>query len=455
MQKKIINFIGSLGVLALLINPFFVSAEEYVVKESCPIDGYLSVEFNTSQTEISDRMFGNVSLVNGGSFFRADIKLAVAVYEIGSNVPNYWAVMPHSHQLTANQTYEVPIDLDISILPAGEYDVKVFAAQGDETAVLGNILNDVYDQMSFKISKITEAKNDTEILLNVDKDKLGANKIYADINTINNNQISLLNSKMLAVITQGDIPLGTAIWTSKLDSIKLLSGKQKVTKISNDLVIPGRYTVIAGLISEGVLQPLVKEVVQVGEVDHNVSWSYISKIGFSNYPLKSGSEIVACISNLGVNKNYRGFAEPLALEFTVSDASGKSETKKIFENNSNKLNYFSYITENDFKDFNLTLDLFHQRFSVESDPEAEFNPENLLMPARSVKQNVVCEIDEICNGNNGDVMVENEFIYQTKPFWFYLGITVVGILLFVLLWKRLIFVNKDKDEDKMHLPKSN
>lgn len=423
----------------VLIIPSFVLADattDPINNSQCPIEGFVDIEVNVNNLNVEDNFSQSVKLTNYSNFTLSEIKIAVAIFESDEEVvPKYWTVLKDNYQLSPNQEFDVPINLDLTALPAGEFNLKIFAIQGDETAALGTILLQGQNDNVIKIDKVSEAKSEIEVSINIEEEKRLDGKIYADINTVNKNNVPLFESKMLAVVTQGNIPLGTAVWLNQIDTVKLIPNGHRLKKIQDDLAISGLYTIYAGLISEGILQPLGKETVQVGEVSEDLSWSYISKIGLSDYPLKNNSEVVACVSNLGKDENYNRFIEPIALVFSLREENGKTSNQKILNTDTNNVNYFSYKVSDIFQNFELSIDLLHQRFPTNLNREGEFGIDSNLSKISTIKHNFRCSNTEICSLTS--ISDGNEIKNEQKPFWFYAGIVIAAALLLYLMLRRL------------------
>ncbi len=450
LQKLIPKFIY-VSVLLLTISfivPNYVLAEMASVPNpidaaQCPINGFVEIGLNASLLDVEDNFSQSVKLGNYSNFTLSEIKIAVAVFESDEEVvPKYWTVLKDSYQLSPNQEFDVPINLDLTALSAGEFNLKIFAIQGDETAALGTILLQGQKDNFIKINKISEAKSNIEVAIVTDTEKQSAGAIYANITTTNKNKVPLFESKLLAVVTQGNIPLGTAVWSSQIDGVKLIPNGHRLTKIQNDLAVSGLYTIYAGLISEGILQPVEKKTIQIGEVSEDLSWSYLSKIGLSEYPLKNNSEVVVCVGNIGKDENYDRFVEPLALNLTLKEQSGKTATEKLLSTNTGNNNYFSYKVNNIFQNFELSLDLFHQRFPTNVAKEGEFAVEDNLSKLETIRQTFKCDNTEICSLNS--VSESSDIPQEQKSFWFYAGIIIAAALLLYLMLRRLEPYHEDE-----------
>lgn len=441
-------------VLSLVfIFPTFSFAEEEKISQSyCPIDGFADVSFAdvgvSDGGKIEDTFSGLAKLGNSTQYTINDIKVAIAIYESSdTSKPKYWSILPGNHQLSSGQTSDIIFNLDATILSAGKYEAKVFVAQGNETVVLGTILHESSKKTGLSFTKSAEAKSNIDITLEVDEKMINEGSIYVDIVTTNKNKTPLFESKMLGVITQGDVPLGTAVWSDKLDVVKLIPNDYRKTKIKNDQVIPGSYTIYAGLMSEGILQSIESKSIKFGgNGDEDLTWPYLSKIGLSDYPLNSNSEIIACVDYIGTNEGSDRLLEPLAINASIVDKSGKTVEEKIASLSTS--NYFTFKPKDSFQDFDLNVDFFQQKFPSEFVGEGEFKAEDNLAKVSTLKQTFSCPSSEICNLNNNESLVGVPTVPVKNNFWFYGGVVIAALLLMYLMLRRL---GPDVDDDAKKL----
>lgn len=428
-----------------------VEAVASTTSNTCPIEGSVWASFNNAEdkTYVEDIFYSEIVLTNDTTYTLGGERLVVAVYKSSlSTVPSYWTVLSDEYMLLPKTSLSIVNDLDLSVLPAGEYKVKVFSIQGDETALLGAVLRDTAEVDGVTLIKSTPKKSDVSILVTVNDQVYEGKPIIfkertplaVQIKTKNNNNLPLVGSSMLGVVTQGNVPLGTAVRIGKLDVVKLIPGGTRVTSLTDNFVEGGKYTVYAGLVSPNAFSPLVEVPVIVSESEYEGSWSYVSRIGLSNYPLQLDSDVVACISNIGSNKGRDLFSEPLGLKLTLSTEAGEIFAKKLNSLEADTDNYFIFNPQTQVSDFSLTVDLFQKRFSPEavvSDelPSNEILTDELFL-VDTIIQSFVCVEGDTCRQITAGSSNENKQAPQ-RPFWFYAGIVIAAALLLYIMLRRL------------------
>lgn len=448
-MKNNLNKLIHLSLVCLMVLlpllPVSVNAEDSlkndIVTTKCPIEGFVGVEFekDVSGLKIQDTFSQSIRLGNYSEYTVGEIKVAVAVYKNNlQEVPLYWTILPDTYQLYPGEMIDIPVNLDTSLLKFGDYELRMFAAQGDEVSTLGTILNDVKQVASVSITKNTVPENNIEISIQVEE-SITDSKTTVDLITLNQSNLPLIESSMLGVISQGQIPLGTAVWSRKIDVVNLIPGGRQVTKLKDNLLSAGLYTIYGGLITDGVLQPLVSQSIKIGEGETSQSWPYISKIGLSSYPLNAQSEVVACINYVGKDISYDKFLDPVAVEFSLTNATGQVVKEKFFSINSEKDNYFSFKPKVSANNFDLVVDFFQNKFITEVIEEVDSTKAEFLsadLPkVDTIKQTFACA-DDLCVKNL--VNNSNPVLPQSQhPLWFFAAITVAACLTMFLLLRRL------------------
>lgn len=427
----------------------------------CPITGSLSARFEGNSAEVrtvEDRLSERVVLRNISAYTLGGIRLGVGVYEaaVGAT-PDYWTVLPDVLTIGADDELKHQLNLDLSALPAGQYQVRVFAIQGDETAVLGAALLDDGQASSIEVVKSTPQASFVTVSLEVGGQvSQGQTLVMPDRShltvkavTANKNDKPLLNnSRMDTVITQGKVPLGTAVRQSKLDSVKLVPGTARITELVDRNVEWGEYTVYAALISDNIMQPLVFAPVRIGDgkVGGKDFWPYVSKVGLSDYPLKADSEVVACIDYVGKDKTPLRFLEFMGVDFTFSDNKGEGEdaTSRLVSTEVDTNNYFVYAPGKEAEDFTVKVDLLSEIIRpqlTEEQTSSGVRP-NTLEAVNLTAQTFSCSSfgERGCvfrepTNTSIDTSLPNEG--NPHPFWFYAGIIIAAALLLYIMLRRL------------------
>lgn len=426
----------------------------------CPITGSLSVSFEGNSEAVrtvEDRFSERIALRNSSSYALGGIRLGVGVYEaaVGAT-PDYWTVLPDVFTISADDQLKHQLELDLSALPPGQYQVRVYAIQGDETAVLGAALLD--DGQANALTVVKSAPQTSFVTVSVEvggQVSQGQTLVMPDQShltvkavTANKNDKPLLNnSRMNAVISQGKVPLGAAVRQSTLDSVKLVPGTSRITEVVDRNVEWGEYTVFAALISDNMIQPLVSVPVRIGENDFGGKdfWPYVSKVGLSDYPLKADSEVVACIDYIGEDKTPLRFLEFMGVDFTFSDTpDGEGVVKRLISTEVETNNYFAFTAGREVADFTVKVDLLKEIIMPqlsEEETNAGIRP-NTLEVVNTTTQSFSCSSigDRGCASKNpvassiGSTAPEEG---NPHPFWFYAGIIIAAALLLYIMLRRL------------------
>lgn len=441
--------------LATTIQPAVVAAQVVGAQVSCPLESAITTWFLDAQdTVMVDDVFtAQAKVVNNSAYTLGGVRMGVAVYEGNAQVPSFWNVLPDDQQLLPTSVIEVPIELDIRALPAGEYNVRVYAVQGDETAVLGAMIDrggqfgaDIL-QISKKTIRDSVVTVSTEVNGQAFKGQalqLNSNEpVSVKVVTKNENKLPLLESNLLVVVAEGLVPLGTAVRSDKLDSVKLIPKGTRTTLLKNVLLGTGEHTIYTALLTKGVLQPIARIPIVVPGEGSKV-WSYLSHIGLSEHPLQADSNIVACVGVVGGGQEER-FSEELGIGLEIERGGEVVAKKVLYTTDVETSNYVSFAPGITAKDLSVTVGLLQQRSNVDFVKSAEYTEEEVMRRSMvmvdSISQAYSCIDSEYCE--SGRVVNEEEDTITTevssiqKPFWFYAGVVVAALLLMYLMLRRL------------------
>lgn len=442
----------------LVVSPAIAQAQTDAL--SCPIDSALAIWLNGSEEvlEVNDFLSLSATMVNNSSYTLGGVLVGVAIYDRSEKL-SHWMVLDEERQLPPQTTIEIPVDLNLATLDAGFYKIAVYVMQGDETALLGSMLNGSIQPIKFlTIKKLSEQKAATTISISVNEEKFTGQPIVltkvepltVTIVTKNESPVPLLESSMLAVLAEGEVPLGTAVREDKLDSVKLIPKGTRTTVLKDVLANGGTHTVYAALVTKGTVQPVVKVPVIVGE-ETTGAWSYISQIGLSDYPVRTDSQIVACVGTFGENSVQGRFAEPLGLTFEVEREGKILTTETIYTSDVATNNFVSYVPGMVVKDFSVKVALLQNRFHVPHVEGSEASLEQMMKESMTeidaVSLVFQCNNEEEC-ALQTEVAADEEFPVDQESFWFYAAIVIAAALLMYLMLRRLDPVTVDSKKDK-------
>ena len=432
----------------------------------CPIQSNPEVSFGSGSKvyDVEEVFSENINIVNSTSYVLGGVRVGVALFASEDDmVPAYWSIFNDSQTLLSGDMVTFPVTIDASFVKEGEYILKAFVFQGDETSMLGAMINESNSKGGVILKKVTKKNSDVYVDLNINGNPASGKKfsisygerIDLKITTTNNNEAPLLNSSMVAIITQGSVPLGSAVGVDMVDSVKLIPGRSRVTNITDQFVGGGIYTAFAGLLTENTFQKIESVEIEVVETTGSLSWPFVSRIGLSEYPLKQNSEVVACIDYVGEMEGTDRFVEELAVSFELNTEGLPSVSETINSKNVPQGNYFSFTPGSKYENFNLEVGFFQQRFSgdhsINATSEELENSRYPLTIVDSFSQSFSCNGIDLCEiKEDGD---EKSVFYTTvysfthqESFWFYFGIVMASALFMYLMLGRLEPVTNKKEK---------
>lgn len=453
-----------------LLLPFVAAAQPAPASNSfsgvefCPIEINISAQFVDQKADVislENTLTTEIVISNGSAYVMSGIKLGVGAYTeaVQDGVPLYWTVLSDEYQLQPGETITVPVDLDVSALPAGTHTVKVKAIQGSETAVLGILLHDRDETDGLRINKrSTQNKQTTstvsieEVLLSDATATFSPGVTTIKISTKNDFSVPLLHSQILAVVSEGSVPLGTAIVAEKKEPITLIPKDSQSTILRSVILKGGAYSVFSALMTEGVLQPVSKAVLSLpGENAH--SWQYLSKIGITEFPLRKHSAVVACLGAIGeapLETPYR-FSELFGFSFLLQSADDVLSEGVVYSDEVTTYDYVTFAPGITSDDFSITTVLLQQPHRVEASgvAAADYNQfvKDSLAEASSVTQHFLCT-DESCEEESAEAPVSTSSDKESESFWFYLGVMLAATLLMYVVLRRLDPEEKSPMDDQ-------
>lgn len=459
--KNIVSFVSLSTIVAItaavvLWQAPVVSAQTNPTTPNfCPIENEVSADFAgvTETYTVESEFFERIQISNFSSYTLAGVKVALAAFSsTNDTIPSFWTVLEDEYQLLPDSTIEVPVNLDLSAMPAGEYTLKVFTIQGDETAALGSVLHNAEATEGVVLVKSATKTNDVAVQVVVNEQNANDGRtinldpgeaIDVKIETRNNNKLPLLGNSMFGVITEGEVPLGAAVRVDIIDPITLIPNGTASTEIMEPFVEGGELTVYAGSIDPTALRPLLVIPVKT-DTEGGGSWAYVSQVGLSDYPLQTDSSVVACVKYIGVEQDVDRFLELLGVQFTLSPERGEVVSKKVTTEDIDTLNYFSFQPGLNTANFDLTVDFLQERYGANfffaegSETEVPERSENLLV-VDIISSTYACIDSDDCqsprpNETNNIVTVAPS---DQPSFWFYAGIVIAALLLMYIMLGRL------------------
>lgn len=227
----------------------------------------------------------------------------------------------------------------------------------------------------------------------------------------------------------------------------------RATTLSGTRVNGGAYTVYAALMTKGMMQPVIAVPIMVGEETTGGTWSYLSYIGLSEYPMLPSSNVVACVGVVSATANLDRFPESLGVSFKLSEEEKEIASETIYTSDSVNHNYVSFTPAVvPRKDFSLAVSLLHNRYHVPFAAGENISSEQLLRESMVVANTITaafaCDVMEECVQEMIAENTNEELAVLQKSFWFYAGIVIAAALLMYLMLRRLDPVTVDSFEKK-------
>ena len=448
VQVAISRFLIGILVAAIAFSAFFsvVEAEVLTQQYTCPIESFPSISVSGMETLLvtDGTVLSSATISNQTNYSIGGVRVGIALFEKDGVYPKYWTVLPGAFQLFPYSTIEVPLDFNLKNVALGGYEARLVAVQGDEVAVLGALLNNQIPKVSGVIlSKQTNAVFGPVISLKVADEvtkESQTNPFTVKAEVKNEDSLPLLDSKVVVVVSEGFIPLGAAVRAEKTAAVTLVPASTQATILRNVKGGAGEHTVYAGLITEGVLQPIEHITISLpGE--HEGRWSYISRVGLSDYPLDEEAEVVACVDVVGEEPGTADFSEELGVTFTVRDQGSVLAEETVYSSDVSTHGFIRYRPGVEATNLLVETDLLQLRFPsyVESSDEVSFEDivRGQLVPVQTLSQAFVCRAGENCDGYIITAGEVGSAAAAQKPFWFYAGIVIAAALLMYLMLRRL------------------
>jgi len=420
----------------------------------CPIDGFAVADISAEENiRIDTELVATINLKNTSQYVLGGVRVGLGIYTTESQVvPDFWYVS-EPEQLAAGEFKELSMQVDAAVLPAGEYVLRSFTMQGDAAAVLGAILRGASDDTVF-VTKGAQTGSQTSVEVTVNGTQSDGQTVsIADGENIevsavvtNTNALPLLNSSLVTVISQGDIPLGAAVREVSTDTVKLVPNGSRTVQLMDRFTEAGKYSVYAGLVSENAFQPVSYVPVRVGEGVAAESWAYLSKLGVNSPALLPDSEITGCFNYIGVNEESSRLIETLGLAIEISDGESVVANSEVRTNPSSSKNYITYQPGITLNSAQVTATLLQERFpsvigAENVDPmEVAGETEIFLTPVQSVSLSLECVDAEECGVNDDAptlVNIDNTGPSNSNSFYFYAAIVIAAALLMYIMLRRL------------------
>lgn len=457
ISKKVISLVLIPMLMVSLVLSFLslnlAQAQDESVILACPIQGTFAITSDLvgKNLTVEDSLAGTFTIENGSAYLLAGVSIGIGIYESATSpVPNFWTVLPNKVDLLPQAGSVVEADLNLSALPAGEYIVKLFIGQGDELDLFGIALRDVDTVATFIINKVTPSTADIDLTFSLNGKPAAANNQIdfgktSALEAIakNNGTLPITNAKLVTVLTQGSVPLASAVIKSEVGNLKLIPNGVQTIKLADGALLEGDYTAYVLVSVENALQPVEAIKIKVGDRDGVNTWPYISLLGISDFPTTAESEIVACVNYLGTGALARQAHSVLGVEFTGVAGAAELFSNKVSNLDGSLAMFFSQKIGASSQDLKITASLLEDTngslMYAGTEPEGvQIAPIDYLVTTQTIELILTCSASLGCEPKSNDTTVENYLpTGPTEPFWFYAGVVIAALLLMYLMLRRL------------------
>jgi hypothetical protein len=417
----------------------------------CPIAGEVVVEMmNTGGSEtVADVFYGQVAMTNTSAYVLGGVRIAVAAFESDSaEQPLYWTVLPETWQLLPGEELGVPVSFALDSMESGRYQLKTFAVQGEEADLLGAVLNQPITTRGVTIIKETASAQPVELTISVSNDGLESSAsepayglLTVSLQTHNQGDTPLVDSRVLGVLTHDVVPLGAAVVVDKLDTVKLIPNGVRKTKFVSPPVLTGRYTAYGALLSTNKLQPIVATELQTGDQSGLGAWAYFSIIGLSDYSLPVGGELVACIDYVGTTEEEVRFRTLTGAELVLMEKGQTVGRDKAYSTDQNQADYFQFESPQTLSNFRLQLNLLlgadNTIFIAGAEEDEVTHARDALLVVDQVVVQFTCAAGQKSCETKVTPISDDSSVPFNQTIWFYFGVTLASLLLLYMVLGRL------------------
>lgn len=433
-----------------------VFAQESTASLFCPMTDAINVDVAAPLGFVSDQsqtLVGSVTVTNSSDYTFADIGVGVAIYENElDETPLYWTTLSERASLLPGRFKVVSAEIDASSLPAGTYLYKIFAAQGDALNILGAGLLEQQNSEFYTFDKnsIRNGVIEQSVVINgkaaADEITL-ASKANAQIQVqTKNNSTSLVPEGTVSVVlTEGNVPLGVAVVSEVADKTMLIPGGVRSTELPARLTAGGQHSVYTTFSLADSLQPLTLTKINIPNSSSREGITYLSSVGFSEYPITNNTKMVACLEVFGFDQQPFLPPQETAAQFAVYSQEGDLLSEHVVRSIDEMRPYVYELAANNLPlKFSLRTTLYENAYGASSTDAGE-DVVATWKRAQQIDQAVDCEIFDKC----ADVIIETvpEFVADKtvrQSFWFYAGIVIAALLLMFIVTRRL-----DPHEDSL------
>jgi len=438
-SKLIVVLTFVVGTVFFAVAPTSLHAQAEALT-FCPLENNLIVGFRDSM-ELRDtdgRLADELVLINNSEYIVQGMSLAIAWYT-DAGEPSHAVILANDVALAAKEQTVYSFSTDVSTIPAGTYTMRPLLVAGDEVAVLGHIINGGVGPGT-PFSKNAAATPSLTVTTNVGGEAIvPGSALSVEVITTNLSPTPILEGKVVVAISNGDIPLGEAVKTSVIDSLKLFPGSRRTTALLDPFVTSGTHAVTSLVLLPNVVQAVMSRIIIVGESTEGYSFSYLSGLGFSAHSDSLNVSAVACISETNPDIPRSGES----LELTSADFSQMVDTLP------NDTSAVAFTLPSISNEAAVTLALLapRERALATNQTEAEALDGDGLVPVQTISFFPECERFDICFKDL--TQTAGEFIEEPAfktSIWFYLGIMLAALLLQLVILRRLPVTDEKKVE---------
>lgn len=453
-----------LSTLLIVWLMLFPASMVLAQNQQCPLHSDVLVEVKTAnEADLSNETvsFAEIVLTNQNQYFMPEVRVAIALFDSADQTtPLYWRSDSDTYLLPPAGEVVVPLQSSLSMVPPGDYLLKAFAFQGNEVDLLGAVIRDAKKSAGIPFKKTGVQEIEVSLTVSVDGEVVERQKTLPlghtpalQVETMDRSSRPIQNATLVSIVGQGMVPMGGAVIAKAIDKTTLLPQFARINEFSTQPYgLTGSGMVISTLMDGVGFTPIETVSLMVENGDAGVSWPYLSRIGFSQYPFMAGSEVVSCVAYTEQGQQLGYIPELLQASLTIDVQGAEVFSRSVYSDEVPSGNFFSFTPNGVSGTFDMQLSLSQHRLSSTPAPEMsieqkEARMRNELTVIDDKRFEVACEKEgcdpvETLPTDEEDMGAANSTNYS---FWFYGGIVIVAALLMYLMLRRLSPETKGND----------
>lgn len=411
-----------LGCLLFFGQPQLARAESD--SEFCRLASPLLVGLkNTDSVEVSDSISNVIVIENISDFHVGGVTVGIGVFK--NQILSHVLVVAEHVTLEPKTTQAITFDAAASMLPVGEYQYRAVATQGSSADFLADLLIDENDRR-ITFNKIGDSKPllDAQISINEEAIEIvdDSRPLSITVATKNVSSAPIFEAEIDLVFARGSVPYGTAMLSKTIDQAKLFPGSSRQTSLTTYFYNRGPHTLFVVQQLPAMLSPVTILPIQIGDRTNTVYETRLSAIGAKRDG--DNMRLVGCIEELRNAEVYKSEVATVSAQATQSP------------------DFIGEVVSSEGNQFvTLMAPLLASQETVTS--LSLFRTESETTNSEDISQSISLTFDcdrhrSLCNIDTAEAVAD--FVQEETTqisFWFYAGIALAGLLVMLLIVKRL------------------